>query len=82
MEINDIKLEVPILISNLDIRGDLKSNLLDIYNKLQNDIFSNSSIVEKLKCSASSADNYIKVLKANNLIETVKGYGKGKYKFK
>lgn len=70
------------VIFNLDIRSDLKSNLLDIYNKLQNSVFSNSVIVEELQCSTSSADNYIRILKNNNLIEVVKGEGKGKYKFK
>lgn len=82
LEIKQLNVEIPTLISNLDIRGDLKSNLLEIYNKIQNNIFSNSIIVEKLGCSASSADNYIKILKAHNLIEPVKGHGKGKYKFK
>lgn len=82
LEVTNEKLEIPTLISKLDIRGDLKSNLLDIYNKMKDIIFSNSLIVEKLDCSSSSADNYIKVLKANNLVIPVKGKGKGRYKFK
>lgn len=70
------------LIMKLNIRNDLKTKLLKLHKNMQLNIFSNSSIVKILDCSTSSADNYIKILLVNNLIEPVKGYGNGKYKFK
>ena len=76
------KIAIKHIIENLDIRSDIKEKLVIIYENFKNDTFSSSSIVELINCSRSSSDNYIKVLRANNLIEPIKGKGKGKYKFK
>lgn len=82
LDIGDNKLDIKYIIKNLSIRNDIKERLSIIYEQFNNDIFSSSSIVELINCSRSSSDNYIKVLRANNLIEPVRGSGKGKYKFK
>ena len=76
------KIKIKHIIKNLDIRSDIKEKLVIIYENFKNDTFSSSSIVELINCSRSSSDNYIKVLRANNLIEPIKGKGKGKYRFK
>ena len=70
------------IINSLVARNDIKEKLFEIRNKFKNDIFGSSAIVELLKCGRTSSDNYIKILLANKLIEPVKGYGKGKYRFK
>lgn len=76
------KLDIELLINNLIIRSDVKKRLLEIYYKLENNIISNSIVSETLHIGHNAADTCIKVLLENNLIEPIKGKGKGKYKFK
>ncbi len=76
------KPEVEIQINNLNIRNDIKEKLIRIYHELKNQIISNSIISEKLGIGHNASATCIKVLLANDLIEIVKGKGKGKYKFK
>ena len=44
-------------------------------------VFGRSDIVNALKLAPSSASELIKKLLASNMIEPVKGHGKGKYRF-
>ena len=81
-DINTNNLNISQIINSLAIRSDIKEKLIEIFITFKNDIFGSSAIVELLKCGRTSSDNYIKVLLSNNLIEPVKGHGKGKYKFK
>ncbi len=47
-----------------------------------NNIFSRSDIMKMMEISITSAGNLIQKLKDTNLIESISGYGNGKYKFK
>ncbi len=76
------KPEIDKLIHDLSIRNDVKERLMKIYNLLGNQIISNSIISDALQLGHNASDTCIKVLLANNLIEPIKGQGKGKYKFK
>ena len=58
-------------------------NLMRIYNKVGDDIFGNSKVVEILGCSETTATTYLKILNTElNLIYPVTGHGKGKYIFR
>lgn len=60
----------------------IKKTLLDIYDANFDGEFSRSLLVEQLKASKSSCANYISYLLSLNIIERVKGKGKGRYRFK
>ena len=60
----------------------VKNNLLSILNEFYNTIFSSSKIESAINCSPRSARDNISYLKELDIIEHVKGQGKGKYKFK
>lgn len=81
-EIDTEKTEIDKVINDLNIRKDVKERLMKIYYILENQIISNSIISDTLQLGHNASDTYIKVLLAYNLIEPIKGYGKGKYKFK
>lgn len=56
---------------------------MKVYDKVGDEIFGNSKVVEILGCSETTATAYIKILSTElNLIDPVAGHGKGKYIFK
>ena len=56
--------------------------LMSIFNQFFNDIFSRIDVTKFLNVSNASGSNYINYLLNLNIIEPVRGLGKGKYKFK
>ncbi|MBQ4512118.1 MAG: hypothetical protein II969_03930 [Anaerolineaceae bacterium] len=56
---------------------------MKVYDKVGDEIFGNSKVVEILGCSETTATAYIKILSTElNLIDPVAGHGKCKYIFK
>ena len=55
---------------------------MSIFNRFFNDIFSRIDVTKFLNVSNASGSNYINYLLNLNIIEPVRGLGKGKYKFK
>lgn len=70
------------LINELKIKSDVKNNLNALYNMFKNTFFGNIDLQIQLNINKNTATSYIRILKENNLIESVPGHGKGKYKFK
>ena len=60
----------------------VRKTLTSIYDRFFNDEFSRSDIVSYLNASKSGSSNYVRYLQELNVVEQVKGKGKGKYKFK
>lgn len=80
-----------IKINNVDILGlinkssysnSIRKTLAAIYDHFFNEEFSRADIVSYLSASKSASSNYISYLQDLNVIEQVKGKGKGKYRFK
>lgn len=60
-----------------------KNNILRVYEVIEsNQIFGAPDIESILKCSTSTAKNVMKKLREMEVVEVVKGKGKGKYVFK
>lgn len=60
-----------------------KNNILKVYEVIEsNQIFGAPDIESILKCSTSTAKNVMKKLREMEVVEVVKGKGKGKYAFK
>ena len=60
----------------------IKNNIMMLYNEIGVEIFGNKRVMEVLKCSESTATSYIKRLNEElEVITSVEGQGKGKYKF-
>lgn len=57
-------------------------HIISLYTKCNDDIISRSLIIEVLGVKASRASEIIKLLLQAKLIEPVRGFGKGKYRFK
>ncbi len=83
--------EEKIKINSVDIVGiinksaysnTVRKTLTSIYDRFFNDEFSRSDIVSYLNASKSGSSNYVRYLQELNVVEQVKGKGKGKYKFK
>lgn len=80
-----------IKINNVDILGlinkssysnSIRKTLAAIYDHFFDEEFSRADIVSYLSASKSASSNYISYLQDLNVIEQVKGKGKGKYRFK
>ena len=73
-------LKKKILVSNYSNK--IKQNMIKLYEKIGNNVFGNSKIVQILNCSEVTATSYIKRMVSElNIITPVGGLGKGKYKF-
>lgn len=60
-----------------------KNNILKVYEEIEaNQIIGAPDIENILKCSTSTAKNVMKKLREMEVVEVVKGKGKGKYVFK
>ncbi len=93
LDIDDLSIDekITIKVNTIDIldivnkslySSAVKKIILKIYNKFFNDVFSRSDIIKNFDMSKSNAANYIDYLLKLNIIELVRGLGKGKYKFK
>lgn len=77
------KQDIELQISNLEISQPTKDNILILLNAFGFDIvFSRADIMSVTHLTASPSSTLIRKLKEYGLIESVKGQGKGKYKFK
>lgn len=76
------KNSIPSLIETFRIKQDVKNSLKILYKNFKNEIFGNIDLQKKLNINKNTATSYIKILNDHNLIESVTGYGKGKYRFK
>ena len=79
---DDKKLGIKEIIKNSSFSQQIKDNLLKIYSRLGEVVFGNKDIMELLKCSDTTATEYIKKLLELEVIEKVVGKGAGKYMFK
>ena len=71
------------IIQRADCSEKIKKNLILLSDRLQGEIFGNTTVMETLQCSAPTATNYLKRLHEDlNLIVPVQGHGKGKYRFR
>ncbi len=79
--IDDKKVLIEML-NGLDITEHTKENILILYREFGDDIvFGRTEISATCNVGISAAGKIINKLKNSNLIEPVKGFGKGKYKF-
>lgn len=70
------------LLKAVDVTDIFINNIRMVYEHCNVDIpFGQANVMEWLECSKSKATNIMKVLKKANVIEKVKGFGVGKYKF-
>ena len=87
----NLDIGIKVKINNIDIVGIIETSeysnsikviLMSIFNQFFNDIFSRIDVTKFLNVSNASGSNYINYLLNLNIIEPVRGLGKGKYKFK
>ena len=70
-------------IRNMTVDQGTKENMILLYKELDSaECFGRSDISALLNISGTGAGVLLTKMKENNLIEPVKGFGKGKYKFK
>ena len=70
-------------IRNMTVDQGTKENMILLYKELDSaECFGRSDISALLNISGTGAGVLLNKMKENNLIEPVKGFGKGKYKFK
>lgn len=84
-DIGDEKSDIEAKISDIDdeISNNLKNHIIKLYNALDDGEIFGRSLVEKYTgLKASRASELIKTMYEMELIESVKGFGKGKYRFK
>ena len=71
------------LINQLNCKATTKQNVQMLFADVDTSVIFGRSDVEKIcQVSYSLAGDIIAILKENELVEAVKGYGKGKYRFK
>ena len=84
---NDIRIredtgDIKSVILNSSFSRTTKRNMLELYDRIGNDVFGNSRVMEILGCSEVSATSYIRKMHADlMIIKAVEGMGKGKYRF-
>ena len=75
-------LAIEALINQLDCKVTTKQNVQTLFADVDTSVIFGRSDVEKIcQVSYSLAGDIIAILKENELVEAVKGYGKGKYRF-
>ena len=80
--IEDENLAIEALINQLNCKVTTKQNVQTLFADVDTSVIFGRSDVEKIcKVSYSLAGDIIAILKENELVEAVKGYGKGKYRF-
>ena len=84
-DIEDTKADIENLLVNIDkgMKGKTVMHVIALYEECGKDnIFGRSSVEKVTGLKATRASEIIKLMMENNVIETVKGHGKGKYRFK
>ena len=84
-DIKDKKSDIEVKLSDIDIEMSdiLKKHIIKLYKFLDDGaIFGRSSVEKHTGLKASRASELIKTMHEMELIEPVKGHGKGKYRFK
>ena len=70
------------VINRLDAKKNIKENAKKLFAFMNFDgVFGRSDIMEITSISITAAGNLLNILKNAGLIEAVRGYGNGKYKF-
>lgn len=69
------------IVSNMNCKDRVKVNIRLLYETVGDNIFGRKDIIEIVGLSPAPAGDMIKKMHAANLIESVSGHGKGKYKF-
>lgn len=69
-------------IDNINMKSQPKANIRKAYYVFGNNVFGRTDVSKTCDISYTAAGNLIAKMKENNLIEEVKGYGKGRYRFK
>ncbi|AVM67373.1 hypothetical protein C3V37_05810 [Peptostreptococcaceae bacterium oral taxon 929] len=85
MDIEDKKSDIEAKLSDIDdeISKNLKNHIINLYNALgDGEIFGRSSVEKHTGLKVSRASELIKTMYEMDLLESVKGHGKGKYRFK
>lgn len=68
---------------DINISNKTRKHIIKLYSKFNKEIFfGRSQIEEEIGLKASGASKLIKIMLDYNVIEPVRGYGKGKYRFK
>ena len=57
------------LIDNLNVKQEVKNNLIMLFEYFNNKIFGNIDIQKKLKFNKNTVSKYIRILSVNNIIE-------------
>lgn len=70
------------IINRSTYSNSVRKTLTAIFDRFFNEEFSRADIVSYLKASKSAGTNYISYLQKLNVVEQVKGKGKGKYRFR
>lgn len=72
-----------LILEENNIKGKTGKNMLNLYRAFQLEhIFSRQDVMDVLKITSSPASVLIKKMKVCGIIESVKGIGKGRYRFK
>lgn len=83
--IEDAKVDIEKLLMNIDegIKSKTVMHVISLYEECGKDNIFGRSFVEKVTgLKSTRASEIIKLMMENDVIETVKGQGKGKYRFK
>ena len=70
------------IINRSTYSNSIRKTLTAIFDRFFNEEFSRADIVSYLNASKSAGTNYISYLQKLNVVEQVKGKGKGKYRFR
>lgn len=84
-DIEDAKADIEKLLVNIDegIKGKTVKHVISLYEECGKDNIFGRSFVEKVTgLKSTRASEIIKLMMENDVTETVKGHGKGKYRFK
>lgn len=84
-DIEDTKANIEKLLVNMDegMKGKTVMHMIALYEECGKDTIFGRSFVEKVTgLKSTRASEIIKLMMENGVIETVKGHGKGKYRFK
>jgi len=86
-ETSDLSKNLPIqiiisLIKTSSYSNIKKRNIFIIVDYLYGKVFGSSNISDALNITTRAAQEYIKIMRELDIIEPVRGQGKGKYKFK
>ena len=80
--IDDKNIAIETRIAGIKFNVQTKNSIVKLYTKVGfTDIFGRSDVSDICGISYSAAGNLISKMREHKLIEEVKGYGKGKYRF-